>query len=232
MWHACFVAHTHTHTHTHTLCCVPLGSPRWCWEAARAATALWVCPLWAHLLLLTNVLASCCCCNKLPKWSEKKWHTFVIPQDTQEGLLLLCVPRASAFSGQSLYRLSALHGIFVYLSWFPVPPYKLLGGGRVGQMSDSTRGITRDWGFIFYNKAIFVILQGYSTQISVVKAGQHWDAIALHLLGTQKSQCKHFEKSVTTNWLIFQRRNCLVCQESLTLTENETTVHLEPRLWI
>ena len=127
--------------------------------------------------------------NSLPAHTHKVMSpgTFVIPQDAQEGLLLLCVPRASAFSGQSLYRSSTLHGIFVYLSWFPVPHYKLLGGGQVGQMSDLTCGITRDWGFIFYNEAIFVILRGYSTQISVVKAGQHWDTIALHLLGMQKS---------------------------------------------
>ena len=33
-----------------------------------------------------------------------------------------------------------------------------LGVGRVGQMSDSTRGIIKDWGFIFYSEAIFVML--------------------------------------------------------------------------
>lgn len=33
-----------------------------------------------------------------------------------------------------------------------------LGVGREGQMSDSTRGIVKGWGFIFYNEAIFVML--------------------------------------------------------------------------
>lgn len=105
MWHACFVAHAHTHAHTY----VPPGLPRWCWEAARAATALWVCPHWAHLLLLTNILASCCCCNKLPKWSDKKTTYLCYPIGRSGGTAPLC--------SQSICFLWAITVQVVSLTW-------------------------------------------------------------------------------------------------------------------
>lgn len=141
---------------------------------------------------MTNVLASCCCCNKLLKCSDQKRHTFVISRDVQAGRLL---PEHLLSLG------NRRTGHQPHLGYLLICPGSLSPSINslvvVGQMSDSTHGIIKDWGFIFYNEAIFVTHE---------KCGKGRSALGYNSspsLGIQKSQCKHFEKSVATNWLIF-----------------------------
>lgn len=72
------------------------------------------------------------------------------------------------------------------------------GWGWGWPMSDSTRDSLKDWGFAFYHEAISVTPAVLVSTDTVEKAGKHYDTLVTQLLGTQKSQCKHFKRGVAT----------------------------------
>lgn len=150
---------------------------------------------------MTNVLASCCCRNKSPKWSDKTRHTFVISRDAQAPPLCsqsICFSLGNRHTGHQPHS--------GYLLICPGSLSPSINSLVVGTGGTNVRFHTwhhRRLGFHLLQRSHFCNPASLFHEVSAVKAGQHWDTTALHLLRTQKSQCKRFEKSVATNWLIF-----------------------------